>query len=166
MPAMKRLQEDIMQANLKRGKAASGARSAGPFVAILAGVPLIATLAICAPDRALAACGATHPGVVHSAAGGGGVHSGGGGGGGVFHSGGGGGGGGGGCPNGSSAPALHGLPMAASGRVLEGGGHAARTAAFKRTAATSTATRAATTRIANVSAHLSGIRPPHAVVRR
>ena len=75
-----------MQANLECGKAASGPRSVGPSVAIWAGVSLIATLTLCAPDRALAACSApTHPG------GGGGVHSGGGGGG-VFHSGGGGGG--------------------------------------------------------------------------
>ena len=173
--ALERLQEDIMQANLERGKAASGAHSVGPSVAIWAGVSLIATLTVCAPDRALAACSApTHPGGgggVHSGVGGG-VHSGGGGGG-VFHSGGGGGGSG--CSNGSSAAALHGLPMAASGRVLEGGVRAAHTATHARTATTSTATRTATpriatriatTRIANVSAHLGSIRPPHAVVRR
>jgi len=165
-----------MQANHERGKAASGARSVGPTVAIWAGVSLITTLTLCAPDRALAACSApTHPGGgggVHSGVGGG-VHSGGGGGG-VFHSGGGGGGSG--CSNGSSAVALHGLPMAASGRVLEGGIRAAHTATHARTATTSTATRddttrtatprIATPRIANVSAHLGSIRPPHAVVRR
>ena len=168
-----------MQANHERGKAASGARSVGPTVAIWAGVSLITTLTLCAPDRALAACSApTHPGGgggVHSGVGGG-VHSGGGGGG-VFHSGGGGGGSG--CSNGSSAVALHGLPMSASGRVLEGGIRAAHTATHARTATTSTATRddttrtatpriatrIATTRIANVSAHLGSIRPPH-VVRR
>ena len=128
-----------MQANLERGKAASGARIVGPTVAIWAGVSLITTLTLCAPDRALAACSApTHPGGgggVHSGVGGG-VHSGGGGGG-VFHSGGGGGGSG--CSNGSSAVALHGLPMAASGRVLEGGIRAAHTATHARTATTSTA---------------------------
>ena len=119
---VERLQEDIMQANHERGKAASGPRSVGPSVAIWAGVSLITTLTLCAPDRALAACSApTHPG----------------GGGGVFHSGGGGGGSG--CSNGSSAVALHGLPMAASGRVLEGGIRAAHTATHARTATTSTA---------------------------
>ena len=138
-----------MQANHERGKAASGPRSVGPSVAIWAGVSLITTLTLCAPDRALAACSApTHPG----------------------------GGGGSGCSNGSSAVALHGLPMAASGRVLEGGVRAAHTATHARTATTSTATRddttrtatprIATPRIANVSAHLGSIRPPHAVVRR
>jgi hypothetical protein len=60
------LQEDIMQSNLERGKAASDARSAGRFVAILARVPFIATLALCAPDRALAACGVSHPAGVHA----------------------------------------------------------------------------------------------------
>ncbi|MGH6798362.1 MAG: hypothetical protein ACREDI_08270, partial [Roseiarcus sp.] len=62
-----------MQSNLECGKAASGVRSVGRFVAILAGVPLVAALALCAPDRALAACGASHPAGVH-ATGGGGVH--------------------------------------------------------------------------------------------
>ena len=47
-----------MQANLERGKAASGVRSAGRFVAISASGPLIVTLALLAPDRAhAAACG-------------------------------------------------------------------------------------------------------------
>jgi hypothetical protein len=148
---LERLQEDIMQANLERGKAASGARSAGWFVAVLAGVPLIATLTLSAPDPALAACGASHP--AHApAASGGSVHtttsvaapSGGGGGGGSL-----------GCANGSSAAApLRGLPTAASGKVVENGVHApARTAVHTRTATTSTA---------NTGAHLRGVKPPHA----
>jgi hypothetical protein len=45
----------------------------------------------------------------------------------------GGGGGGSGCSNGNSAVALHGLPMAASGRVLEGGLRATHTATHART---------------------------------
>ena len=64
-----------MQANLKRGKAASGVRSVGRF-AILAGVPLIAALALSTSDPALAACGASRPAGVHAAASGGGsVHA-------------------------------------------------------------------------------------------
>src|SRR5277367_5800117 len=122
--ALERLQEDIMQADLKRGKAASGVRSVGRSVVILAGVPLIATLALCAPDRALAACGASSPAGVHAAGGGSssGVHT-------ATSqpasSGGGSGGGGGtlGCANGASAP-LRGLSTAASGRVVENGVHA------------------------------------------
>ena len=152
-----------MQANLESGKAASGARSVSRL-AILAGVPLIATLALCAPDRALAACGATHLGGIHTGVGG------------AAHaatarppSGGGGGGGGSlGCPSGSSASALHGLPMAASGRVVEPGMHSAvHTATHTRTATTRTANtgahaaahattpiRTATTRIVSTGAHL------------
>lgn len=116
-----------MQSNLERGMAASRVRSVGRFVAILAGVPLIAVLALCAPDRALAACGATHPAGVHAGGGGAGVHTatsssttsgGGGGGGGTL-----------GCPNGSSAAALHGLPTDTSGRVVEGRVHSAARAA-------------------------------------
>ena len=160
-----------MQANLECGKAVSGARIVGPTVAIWAGASLITTLTLCAPDRALAACSApTHPGGgggVHSGVGGG-VHSGGGGGG-VFHSGGGGGGSA--CSNGSSAVALHGLPMAASGRLIEPGVRSAvHTATYTRTATTKTATaatRAAPTGIANASAHFgAAIKPPRAVVRR
>lgn len=143
-----------MQVNVERGKAASGVRSIGRFVAILAGVPLVATLALSAPNTALAAqCGTTHPG-------GGGVHTGTGGG---VHattstpaSGGGGGGGGGtlGCANGSSAQGLRGLPVASSGRVVENGARAAgHTGVHARTAATKTA---------NTGAHPRGVRPPHA----
>ena len=138
-----------MQADFKRGKAASDVRSR--LVAILAGVPLIATLALFAPDRALAACGAAGlPAGVHAAAGGGGgVHaatgvaapSGGGGGGGTL-----------GCAGGASAPALRGLPVAASGRVAEGGAHRAHTASRVRTAPT---------RTGNASAHLHAVRPGH-----
>jgi hypothetical protein len=135
-----------MQANLERGKAASGVRSVGRF-AILAGTPLIGVLALCAPDRALAACGgASHP--AHAAAiSGGSVHaatgipatSGGGGGGGSL-----------GCANGSSASALHGLATTTSGRVIEnGGGH------------TATHTRTSTTRTANTSTHSHVVRPQH-----
>jgi hypothetical protein len=145
-----------MQANFEHCKAASGPRSARPFIAILASVPLIATLALCAPDRALAVCGAaTHP----AGGGGGGIHTGVGGG--AHPAGGGGGvsgGGGGGCSSGSSALGLRGLPMAASGRVLAGG-VPERTATTKRTASTSTATRAAPTRVANAGAHFGGVRP-------
>jgi hypothetical protein len=153
-----------MQANLERGKAAFRTRSVGLSVAILAGAPLIAALALFAPDRALAACGgASHPAGVHAAgSGGGSVHaatgiaapSGGGGGGGSL-----------GCANGSSASALHGLPVAASGRVVEPGVHAAHGTTHERTAATRTAatstatTRTATTRTANTSAHLGGVKP-------
>jgi hypothetical protein len=141
-----------MQANLERSGTASGARSVGRFVAMLAGVPLVATLALSTPDRALAACGATHPAGVHSAGtGGGSVHTatsipptsgGGGGGSGTL-----------GCANGSSASALHGLPIATSGRVVEGGAHGTHIATHARTAAT---------RTANTGAHLRGVKPPHA----
>jgi hypothetical protein len=149
---LERLQEDIMQANLKRGKAASGARSAGRFVAILAGVPLIATLTFSAPSPALAAeCGASHPAHAASTSGGS-VHtttsipaaSGGGGGSGNL-----------GCANGSSsASPLRGLPTTASGKVVENSVHApARTAVHTRTA---------TTKTANTGAHLRGVKAPHA----
>jgi hypothetical protein len=148
-----------MQVNLERGRPASGGRSGGYF-AILAGAPLIAALALSAPDPALAACGASHPAGVHTATGTG-VHTatsrpptsgagGGGGGAGSL-----------GCPNGSSAPALHGgggalhgLPVATSGRVVEGG---ARSAAH-----TATHARPAPTKATNASAHLRGVKPPHA----
>jgi hypothetical protein len=141
-----------MQSNLERGRAASGARSAGRFVAIFAGVPLIAILVLGAPDRARAACGTIQPAGSHAAsAGTGGAHtatskpptsgSDSGGGGGSL-----------GCANGSSAEALHGLPTAASGKVVEGGAHAAA----------HTTTRTATTRTSNTGAHLRGVKPPHA----
>ena len=136
-----------MQANLERGKAASGVRSVGRF-AILAGVPLIAAWALSTSDPALAACGASRPAGVHAAASGGGsVHAatsiaapsgGGGGGGGSL-----------GCANGSSASGLRGLPVSASGRVVERG---ARSAAH---------TGAHTTRATNATAHLHGSRPAH-----
>jgi hypothetical protein len=67
-----------MQANLERGKAVFGIRNVCRSAAILAGVPLIAALALCAPDRALAACGTIATGGVAHAppSGGGSVHSG------------------------------------------------------------------------------------------
>jgi hypothetical protein len=132
-----------MQADLKRGKAAFRMRSVGLSVAILAS----ATLSLSAPDRALAACGgSSRPAGVHAAGGGAaGVHvatgiaapSGGGGGGGSL-----------GCAGGSSASALHGLPVASSGRVVQTGAHAARAASHARTA---------TTRTTNASAHLHAV---------
>jgi hypothetical protein len=150
-----------MQADFKRGKAAPGVRSVGRSVGILAGVPLIATLALCAPKAALAACGASHPAGVRAAGGGGGVHvatstpamSGGGGGVGTL-----------GCANGASAAALRGLPMASSGRVVEAGAHAM---AHMTTVTRTATTRTATTRTANASAHFAAVRPPQrAFVRR
>lgn len=140
-----------MQVRLKRGSAASGARSVRRL-ALFAGVPLIAAMALSLPDRALAACGPSHP--AHPAATGTGVHtatsrpsSGGGGGGNL------------GCANGASAPlhaagAPHGLSIASSGRVVEGTAHPA--------AHTATHARTATTKPANASAHLHGSKPPHA----
>ena len=151
-----------MQANLERGKAASGARGAGRFVAILAGVPLVATLALSAPDRALAACGTTQSTGAHAAASSGGsVHAA------TARPATSGGGGSGGCASGSSASALHGLATAASGRVIEGSAHAVgRTGTHARTAATSNAattraSHAATTRATNASAHAHAVRPAH-----
>jgi hypothetical protein len=150
-----------MQADLKRGKAASDVRSRS--VAILAGVPLFAILTLFAPDRALAACGAaSHP--AHAAASSGGsVHtatstpaSGGGGGGGSL-----------GCAGGASAPVPRGLPTTASGRVVEIGAHAAHTTTLTRTATTRAAptrtatTKTAPTRTTNASAHMHAVRPPH-----
>ncbi len=136
-----------MQTKLVRGKAAFHIRNT-----ILTGAPLIAALALCAPDQAIAACGVvSHPAGVHAASGGGGgVHaatsiaapSGVGGGGGTL-----------GCANGSSAAAYHGLPVASSGRVIEAtGAHTARSETYERTA---------TTRTTNVSAHLHAVRPAH-----
>jgi hypothetical protein len=158
-----------MQAELKRGKAASGVRRVGGSLAILAGVPLIATLALCAPDRAFAACGAGGPTGVHAAGGGStsGVHAA------TAHAssggGSGGGGGGGGCAGGASAPALRGLPTTASGRVVEAGAHAAahtttatRTAATRTAATRTAATATAATRTANTGAHLRASKGHHA----
>jgi hypothetical protein len=140
-----------MQANLDFGKAAFRMRSVSLSVAILAAAPLIATLAICAPDRALAAtCGASHPAGVHAAGGGGGVNAatsrpaasgGSGGGGGTL-----------GCPGGSSASALQGLRTTSSGRVVETG---------VRTAHTASSARTATTRTANASVHTHAVKSPH-----
>jgi hypothetical protein len=128
-----------MQGKLERGKAAFHTRSIGSL-AILAGASLIAALTLGAPDRALAACGASsHPSGIHTGVGGG-VH--------VATSTvatSGGSGGGSGCAGGSSASAPHGLQTAASGRVVEPGVRAART---------ETHARNATTRTTNASAHL------------
>jgi hypothetical protein len=135
-----------MQAKLERGKAAFRMHGVGLSVAILAS----ATLSLSAPDRALAGCGASS----HSA----GVHTGVGGGAHVATStvatSGGSGGGSGtlGCAGGSSASALRGLPTTSSGRVVETGAHASRTAHSARTA---------TTRTTNASAHLHTVRSPH-----
>ena len=133
-----------MQTKLERGKAAFPIRSI-----ILAGAPLIAALALCAPQQALAACGAlSHPSGAHAAsAGAGGMHtttgiaapSG------V--------GGGTGCAAGSSAAALHRLPAASSGRVVEAtGAHAARSETHARTAPA---------RATNASARLHAVKPAH-----
>ena len=145
-----------MQVNLERGKAASAMRSLSRL-AILAGVPLIAALALSTPDRALAACGTSRPAGVHTATAHTGVHTttsrpataggGGGGGGGTL-----------GCANGSSATAaLHGLPVAGSGKVVEGGGHPVAHAAPRPSAAT-----AKTAKPSNASAHLRGVKSPKA----
>jgi len=142
-----------MQANLDRGKAALCLRKTGRFIAILASVPLLATLALSATDPALAGpCGTSRPAGVHAAgSSGGSVHtatsrpsSGGGGGGGVGNLG---------CAGGSSASAaVHGLATTTSGRVVERGARpAARTAVHARTA-----------RTANTGAHPRGVRRPHA----
>jgi hypothetical protein len=129
-----------MQADIKRGNAAFRIRGVGLSVAILAS----ATLSLSAPERALAACGgSSHPAGVHAAAAGsGGVHAATGiaapsGGGGSL-----------GCAGGSSASALRGLPAASSGRIVQTGAHAARTASHARTA---------TTRTTNASAHLRAV---------
>ena len=140
-----------MQAKLKRGEAAFPTRRVGLSIAIFAGVPLIAALTLGAPDRALAACGASsHPSGVHTGVGGG-VHAatst-------VARSGGSGGGGSLGCPGGSSASALRGLPTASSGRVVEMGAHAARTESHARTA---------TTRTANAAAQMHGVGHAHRI---
>jgi hypothetical protein len=137
-----------MQTNLKRGNAAFRMRGVGLSVAILAS----ATLSLSAPDRALAACGgSSRPAGVHAAGGGGGgVHVATG----IAAPSGGGGGGGGslGCAGGSSASALHGLPVASSGRVVETGAHAARTESHARTA---------TTRTANAGVHMHAFGHAH-----
>jgi hypothetical protein len=151
------MQEEIMQVNLEPGKAASAMRSVSRLP-ILAGVPLIAALALSAPERALAACGTSRPAGVHTATAHTGVHTttsrpaasgGGGGGGGVSL----------GCANGSSAIAApHALPVASSGKVIEGGAHPVAHATTPRP---STATAKAA-KPANASAHLRGVKPPKA----
>lgn len=143
-----------MQDRLERGSAASGVRSVSRL-AFFAGVPLIAGLALSAPQAALAACGPSHPAGVHAAAAGTGVHT-------ATSrpsSGGAGGGGGGtlGCANGASVPAPHGLSMASSGRVVEMGVHAPRMETRTTTHARTTATKPA-----NATAHLRPVKSPHA----
>jgi hypothetical protein len=139
-----------MQANIEPGNAASGVRSVGRFAAISAAIPLIATLALSAPDRASAAeCGgASHPAGVHTGVGGS-AHAA------TAHpaSGGGGGGGAGslGCAGGSSASALGHLATTTSGRVVENVAHPG------------THTRTATTRTANTNLHSRVARPQHRV---
>ena len=140
-----------MQTKLARGKAAFRTRSVGLSVAILAAAPLIAALALCTPDPAFAACGGTaaHAAGIHAAgSGGGGVHvasataaTSSAGSGGTL-----------GCAGGSSASALRGLPTTSSGRVVETGAHASRTASSVRTA---------TTRTANAGAHVHAVRLSH-----
>jgi hypothetical protein len=160
-----------MQARIERAKTASVAHSVGRF-AILAGVPLIATLALSVTDPAFAACGASHPAGVRAASASTGAHA-------ATSrpaSGGGGGGGGGSlkCAGGSSAAALRGLPTAASGRVVETVAHGAHTTTLTRTAPTKTAptktapTKTAPTTTANASAHVGAIIRPaqRAVARR
>lgn len=139
-----------MQANLRLNEAASGTPGVGRFIGTLAGLPLLATLALCAPNRAFAGCGASHPAGVHAAvAAVSGVHAAtsrtattsAGGGGGTL-----------GCPSGSSATALRGLPAATSGRVIESSAHTAHVATTPRSAATKTT---------NASAHLRAVKSPH-----
>jgi hypothetical protein len=154
--ASKQSQENVMEVNLKLNKAAPGTRGFGRFIGTLAGLPLLATLAFCAPDRALAACGASHPAGVHAAVtGANGVHvatsrtattSAGSGGSGTL-----------GCASGSSATALRGLPVATSGRVMESGSHAAHATTNSRNAAAKTTA----TKTTNASAHLRGVKSPH-----
>jgi hypothetical protein len=137
-----------MQTNLKRGKAASRARSAGLSVAIVASASIVAAFSFFVPNPALAACGPSHTQGVHGAsASGGSVHAATG----IAAPSGVGGGGGGslGCANGSSASGSRGLPTSASGRVVEAGAHAGRRETHARPAPTRT----------NVTAHT--IRPAH-----
>lgn len=135
-----------MQTNLRRGKPAFRMPSMGLSVTILAGSSLVA---LCAPERALAACRTIGPAGVHAAAVGTGVRAAttrlptsASGGGGTL-----------GCAGGSSAAAPHGLAVATSGRVLEGGVHSA--------ARPATHAKAAPTRTTNASAHLHAGRPAH-----
>ena len=144
-----------MQVNLERGKAASAMRSVSRL-AILAGVPLIASLALSASDPALAACGASRPAGVHGAAAKTGAHvatsrpatsGGGGGGGGTL-----------GCANGSSAAAApHALPVASSGKVVE-----SSVRPVAHTTPHPSAGKAKTAKPSNASAHLRGVKSPKA----
>jgi hypothetical protein len=124
-----------MQMMLGRGKAALGARGAWLCFAIFAS----AASSLAFPHQALAACGgSSRPAGVHAAgSGSAGVHvasttvtrsSGASGGGGTL-----------GCAGGSVAAALHGLPVASSGRVVQPGAHAAHAETHARTATTRTA---------------------------
>ena len=140
-----------MQTILKRGKAASRARSAGLSLAIVASAWIVATFSFLVPNPAQAGCGAPHITGSHAASSGAsGVHA-------TTgisaHSGGGGGGGGlgsGGCPNGGSAAPLRGL-TAASGRVIERGAVGRREAH----------TRTGPTQTFNAAAHLHTVKPLH-----
>jgi hypothetical protein len=131
-----------MQAKLERGKRALRMRGIGLSFAILAS----AALSLSAPGRALAACGgASHPahaassgaGGTHAAtstvttSGGGSVSSG--------------------CATGGVS-AVHGLTTSSSGRVVEIGAHASRTASSARTA---------TTKTANAAVHMHAFRTSH-----
>ena len=137
-----------MQTNLKRGQAASRARSA---VVIAASASAVAAFSFFVPNSALAACGASHPAGVHAAStGAGGVHTSTG----IAAPSGAGGGGGGtlGCANGSSASTLKGLPTTASGKVVEPDVHAARPEPH---------TKAAPTQTASSAAHAHAVKPAH-----
>ena len=148
-----------MQGNFARDSAPVGARR-DRRLALLAGVPFVTALALASP--AFAACGASHPAGVHSGAIRTGAHaptS-------AVKTGAGGGGSGSGslgCANGASVPAPHGpaaphgLSIASSGRVVEGGVHPSHTAAR-----TATHARTAGKKPAKASAHLRGVKPPHA----
>jgi hypothetical protein len=139
-----------MQTNLKRGEAALPVRSVGLCVAIAASASIVATFSFFVSSPALAACGASHPAGVHMASANTGAHTAtsiavpsGVGGGGVGSLG---------CANGSSATALRGLPMVASGRVVEASGHAAHPVTHAKTAPT---------RTTNATAHLHTVKPAH-----
>ena len=137
-----------MQAKLERGKAAFRMHGVGLSVAIL----VSATLSLSAPNRALAACGASsHP--AHAATtSGGSVHtatsiaapSGGGGGGGASS----------GCPTGGSAGAVHGLH---NGRFGQSGRNGRARGADRDHP------RTANTRTANAAAHMHGVGHAHRI---
>jgi hypothetical protein len=112
--------------------------------AIFAAAPLIAALWF--PIAAHAACGVSHPTGVHAGGGGGGVHV-------STSSAPGGGATSSGCSTGASAPALHGLTTAASGRVIEPGAHAAHASAAVRTATTRTSASSTHVHAAKLAHH-------------